>query len=210
MPDAAPSEPARFTRPLLLAKLPPLPQTHFVPRGVLTPTPPAAPTTPGPETAVQARAQLAAELPEARTPAALIGTAAAVLAATLKFEFSAAYVVPDDRPDFLVQIAAVGLPGEFAEVARLLPVQDFADIADQPVSAAHPPAYGDFFAPVAAQFGLRAWLVASLADPMTLAVRGALLLGSADAGRLPSPEANRVLTLAASVAAVLAERFPRA
>lgn len=143
-----------------------------------------------------------------RTPAALVVAASSSIGPTLNLECWAAYAVSPDRPEYLVQIGTSGLPAELAEAIHLLPLRDFADIADLPVNGDCPPTYGDFFAPVAAAHGLRAWLFASLTDPLTLTVRGALLLGSASARRLNAPEATSALSLAAAISKELATRFP--
>lgn len=168
----------------------------------------AAPEVTPPSSADSLRARLPDALANADGPDALIVQAAAFLRRTLLFDFAGAYCVLPEHPDRLSLISAHGLGDEFCQTARILPLRDLSDIADRPGSGERPPDGSDFFAPVAAAFGLRAWLLASLADPLTTQTRGAILLGSRDPARFHSAEAAHVLCLADAVADTLASRFP--
>lgn len=133
---------------------------------------------------------------------ALITETAEILRRALHFDASGAYWVDPDRPTSLSLIASSGLPTEFCEIARLIPVSDYDQVADIPYNDAHGSCYGDFFAPVAGAFGIRSWLVASLKDGENLA--GAVLLGSRDGSRLSCAEARLALSLVAVAADHLA------
>lgn len=168
----------------------------------------AAPEVRPPDGADSIRARLAGALGNADGPDALIVQAAAFLRRALDFDFAGAYCILPENADRLSLLSAHGLGDEFCQIARVLPLRDLSEIADRPGSGESAPDGSDFFAPVAAAFGLRVWLLASLADPLTMQTRGAILLGSRDPTRFHPDEAAHVLCLADSVADVLASRFP--
>ncbi len=168
----------------------------------------AAPEVTPPSSADSLRARLPDALANADGSDALIVQAAAFLRRALLLDFAGAYCVLSEHPDRLSLISAHGLGGEFCQTVRILPLRDLGDIADRPVSGDRLPDGSDFFAPVAAAFGIRAWLLASLADPLTTQTRGAILLGSRDSGRFHFAEASQALCLAEAVADALASRFP--
>lgn len=153
-------------------------------------------------------ARMPGALANADGPDALIVQATAFLRRALLFDFAGAYWVLPEHPDRLSLLSAHGLGDEFCQTARILPLRDLSDIADRPCNGNRLPDWSDFFAPVASAFGIRAWLLASLADPLTMQTRGAILLGSREPNRLHADEAACALNLTDSVADALASRFP--
>lgn len=149
-------------------------------------------------------AMLDARLAASATAPALVTLAAGIVRRALHFDISGAYWVAPERATLLSLAATEGLPSEFADVARTLPLSDYDQVADLPYNDEHGSCYGDFFAPVVGAFGIRSWLVASLTDPNSQAVTGAILLGSRDGGRFGSDETRLVLSLAAVASAHLA------
>ncbi len=104
-------------------------------------------------------------------------------------------------------LATEGLPPEFDFVARTLPLPDYADIADLPFSGAHGGCWGDFFAPIAAAYGMRSWLFLSITHPDTTAVQGSLLLGSRSPARFGSADTVPLFALAQQLSQRLHARF---
>jgi hypothetical protein len=138
------------------------------------------------------------------SPTVLVTRAAGILRRALNHSACAAYRVTEARPDALCLVATEGLPPEFSDVARSITLTDYEQVADIPYNAEHGSCYGDFFAPVVGAFGIRSWLVASLIDPQTGAITGALLLGSRDDQRFGTEETRQALALASAVSARLA------
>ncbi len=123
-------------------------------------------------------------------------------------DFGAAYLVTPARPDCLSLRAVEGLPEDYEAVARVLSLTDYADIADLPYNDKHTGGAGEFFAPVAAAFSMRAWLFLTLTPTPTNAPCAALLLGSRDPSRFTSADTLPLFALAQAVSAGLAARFP--
>ncbi|HEX5322441.1 MAG TPA: hypothetical protein VFW40_01555 [Capsulimonadaceae bacterium] len=137
----------------------------------------------------------------------LLAKAATGLRRGLDFEFSASYLAePAGHALALVDLA--GLPQDFAYQARMVPLQDFADVADLPYNGERPACYGDFFAAVASSFFIRSWLVSSLMSKDNQVI-GAILLGSRDPHRMERAEAVQILALAGFVAEELEKRFSK-
>jgi hypothetical protein len=141
----------------------------------------------------------------AETPTELLSKSATGLRRSLGFEFSAAYLTePAGHALALVDVS--GLPTDFAFQARMVPLQDFADVADLPYNGERPACYGDFFAAVASTFAIRSWLVSSL-NAQDGRVLGAILLGSRDPHRMEREEAIQILSFAGIIAGELEKRF---
>ena len=64
---------------------------------------------------------------------------------------SARHTLPADGHS-LALVDLFGLPNDFAHQARMVPLQDFAHVADLPYNGERPACYGDFFAAVASTF----------------------------------------------------------
>ncbi len=136
-------------------------------------------------------------------PEALLTHALTYLRRGLNLDFAAVYYVTPAQPERLTLCAAEGLPTSFAETAHTISLWDFADIADMPYNGAHPPAYGDFFSPVAAAYGMKAGLIASLTHAQDGTVIGALLLGSRNPLRFDAAEAVQISIVARRLAGLL-------
>lgn len=91
--------------------------------------------------------------------------AGTILRRGFHLDFGGAYLVTKAKPSSLSLLATEGLPTEFDFVARTVPLPDYADIADLPFSGVHGGCWGDFFAPVAAAYAMRAWLFLSITHP---------------------------------------------
>ena len=172
-------------------------RTLYLAKPSPVPAPPA-------DLGIVVRSLLDACLAEAATAPDLIAQAASLLRRALHFDVSGAYWGSPDRPHLLSLTASEGLPFAFSDVARAVPLSDYDQVADLPYNDDHGACYGDFFAPVVGAFGVRSWMVASLADPDTGGVTGAILLGSRSGRRFGEDETRLVLSLTTTVSAHLA------
>lgn len=134
--------------------------------------------------------------------------AGTILRRGFHLDFGAAYLVTKAKPSSLSLLATEGLPTEFDFVARTVPLPDYADIADLPLSGVHGGCWGDFFAPVAAAYAMRAWLFLSVAHPGSQAVRGSLLLGSRNPTRFAPAGTLPLFALARLLSEQFEVRFP--
>ncbi len=172
----------------------------------------ARPDAPKPPTAVAAQDVVArmlhARLALAPSPEELLWGAGTILRRGFHLDFGAIYQVTVACPSSLTLLATEGLPPEFDFIARTLPLPDYADIADLPFSGAHGGCWGDFFAPLAAAYGMQAWLFLSITHSDMAAVRASLLLGSRNSARFTPADTLPLFALAGSLSQQWEAKFP--
>lgn len=160
-----------------------------------------------------AACEVVARMPRTRLAFALsrdefLWQAVTILRRGFHLDFGAAYHVSPARPLCPTLLVTEGLPPDFDFVARGLPLPDYADIADLPFSAAHGGCWKDFFAPVAADYGMHSWLFLSVMHPDTSDVRGSLLLGSRSSARFGASDTVLLFALAGLLSRQFDGQFP--